>query len=1104
LREAFGQLAQGVNALHGHGMLHRDLKPSNVLVTKEGRVVILDFGLITHLETEGAAEMPQFLGSPAYMSPEQCAELPASPASDWYSVGVMLYQALTGELPFPGTVYQMIAARLRGEPTSPMEVAGGVPEDLSRLCMDLLRPEPEERPDGAQVLARLGGASAAPEASPAAPAPGGGSIFVGRDDQLASLREALGHVQKGRGVSVHLRGRSGMGKTSLARRFVAEVRESDEGALVLFGRCFRRESVPYKAVDSLVDALARHLATLPPDEAKRLLPREWQALARLFPVLKDVGAAVSGDTEEIHIPDANELRRRGFGALRAILTKLGRERTVILFVDDIQWGDVDSGVLLREIMRPPQPPPLFFMVSYRSDEADRSELIRLLAEGEDEQIPHWDVDVGELSAGEARALALARLGDDGREARARADVLVRESGGSPFFVDELARHVRAAGDSDLGGIDLDSVFERRLRQLPADARRLLDIIAAAGRPVDLRVANQAAGLDPRDMGAIEVLRSRQWVRERLRGGGDVYETYHDRIREAVKAAASEDVLSAYHDRLAAALEASGVADAETLAEHYQRAGDLELAGRHAVRAADQAAAALAFDRAARLYEQGIEDWNPQGSERFELLVQMARALTNAGRGGEAARTLLMAAEVAPPGEVRDLTRPAARHFLVSGLIDEGLGVLRSVLEDAGMRMARTPRRALLSLLVGRARLALRGLDFQPRRASEVDPDLLAKIDVCWAVAVGLGMVDLVRSADFQARNLLLSLRAGEPFRATRALLMEYAFSAGGGGRSKARTHELRSRCKALVEEIDQPYLWGLHAVLESLDHNLSGRWIQSLESGRRAEQILRERCTGVTWELDTAQLYQVHSILCMGRFRELGRRAPAMLEDAVQRGDQYLATYVRSRNLYLLHLAADDPETARRLQARSLEGWSGRGFQIQHYFDFYARSEIELYDGRPHEALEMLHERWGAYRRSLLRRSQGLDMEPTFLRVRCGIAAAARGGDQKRLLRAVAKDLRRMRREKMEWWDAMATLGQAGVASITGEGSTLDLLTEAHAAAEALDLEHFAHAALWRRGQLTPGTRGREMIRRARTWMRSQGVENPERMVGMLAPGSWG
>ena len=187
---ALRQLAEGLHGLHETGKLHRDIKPSNVLVTKEGRVVILDFGLVAEVEGKELHDSVTLAGTPDYMSPEQGAQLPISRASDWYSVGVMLYQALTGRLPFAGKFFEVMMNKQNFDPPAPSELVSDIPPDLNDLCVRLLRRKPEERPSGREILRILGHGKTGPLQRPISSTASSSvqtSSFVGRERQLREL-----------------------------------------------------------------------------------------------------------------------------------------------------------------------------------------------------------------------------------------------------------------------------------------------------------------------------------------------------------------------------------------------------------------------------------------------------------------------------------------------------------------------------------------------------------------------------------------------------------------------------------------------------------------------------------------------------------------------------------------------------------------------------------------------------------------------------------------------------------------------------------------------------------------------------------------------------
>jgi hypothetical protein len=542
LRAALVQLARGLAALHAAGILHRDVKPSNVLVTAEGRVTLLDFGLVTELATHRWQQSTEdcLAGTVAYMAPEQAAGN-AVPASDWYSLGVLLFEVLTGRLPFAGPILHVLSQKRDVDPPAPADLIAGLPDDLNRLCMRLLRRDPYARPPGGEVLRALeqfesGGSP--PWVSVPLPQ---GTPFVGRKSEQSLLHEAFRSVQNGRAARVFAHGRSGMGKSALAQHFLSEVVHAAPQAVVLAGRCYERESVPYKALDSVVDALSRVLMHLTEPEVRELLPRHSAALARLFPVLGRVDAIRRVGLRAQDAPDHQELRRRGVDALRELLSRLGDRRPLVLWIDDLQWGDRDSGQLLHELLRPPDPPSLLFLGCYRSEEADRSPCLQVLLHAIDpdsDSAARDTLAIEPLSERETRDLAHSLLAPELPDRQARAEAIAREARGHPYFVYLLAQCTHVGHAVSAAGVSLDEAITTHCRQLAPAEREILELAAVAGQPMrqaDLFCALQAGSSAHT---ALHALRSQHLVRTTGPGADDLVETFHDRIREPFASAGS--------------------------------------------------------------------------------------------------------------------------------------------------------------------------------------------------------------------------------------------------------------------------------------------------------------------------------------------------------------------------------------------------------------------------------------------------------------------------------------------------------------------------------------------------------------------------------------
>ncbi|MEM9454848.1 MAG: protein kinase [Myxococcota bacterium] len=543
LRRGLRQLVEGVSHLHAHDCVHRDLKPSNVLVTGEDRVVVLDFGLVSELSEpeKRVTRDRQVLGTPIYMAPEQARGERVGPAADYYAIGVILYESLTGRVPHEGSLLSLFVAKQEARVDPGAEIAM-IPEDLRALCVQLLTHDPDSRPAGREILERL----RARDISEAGP-----ETFVGRREELSTLHAALGQVGERAGaVVVHLRGRSGYGKSAVVHRFRSGLRGVD--AIVLHGRCREQETVPYKGIDAIVDVLSSYLRRLPASERTRLRPADLAALIRVFPVFDDVwespGPQSLGQREALKLGEVT---------LRKLLCAMSERFPLVVHIDDFQWADSDSVRLLEALVRPPREPRMLLVLSYRS-KAEGSDSLRDLMASKLLTMGAWVIELGPLPASDARRLASSLLWTRDPGARTtRAHTIALRSRGNPFFITQM---VLNAGQLNSADTDPDHFVSRCLADLEGDARRLLELVAVSGGPLYAPLACELAGVGDaavRSLCGLGLLVHDPYTSEEEHGR---LEAAHDRVREVVLASLDAGRRALLHRRIGESLLAKADGD----------------------------------------------------------------------------------------------------------------------------------------------------------------------------------------------------------------------------------------------------------------------------------------------------------------------------------------------------------------------------------------------------------------------------------------------------------------------------------------------------------------------------------------------------------------
>ncbi len=1106
LRAVLEQVVEGLMAVHAAGKLHRDLKPENVLVTADGRAVLCDFGIVIDQTTDIHETLATVIGTPAYMSPEQCRGEGVKAATDWYALGVILYEALTGDVPFDGTPMQVITRKQQVDPPPPSAAVSDVPEDLDELCMQLLQREPRARPGGQAILRAL--RTKQPASVPAPTKPSIGPVrqnrFVGREAQLRDLEGGLTTTEAGQPVVALVSGASGIGKTTLVNRFLEDVSQRQQ-AIVLKGRCYERESVPFKAFDNVIDTLSRYLRKLPAVDVARMMPRDIDALAGLFPVLKRVEVLKRSRRTRALPPDPQELRQRAFRALKEMFCRIADLEPLVVYVDDLQWSDVESAKLLAELVTGADRPAMLLICAYRSDDSEHSDGLKALREqiGQSDELQTREIQVGVLNPEESFQLAKELLGGQTGEEGARK--LGFESKGNPHLLTQLVGHVtdrRAEGsaspDTAQGLINFERVLEERLASLSTDGRTMLELLSVAGRPVPESMLTLVSSFNIDLPSALAELRSAKLIRGVSSHDIRAVEVYHDTIREGVTSRMAPETLTHWHRRLAAALEASGAIDLEALTSHLLGAGEQERASLYAARAGEQAEKGLAFEKAARLYGLAAEH-SSNDHRRLAFQRRHADALVNAGRGSEAAEMYFEAARTATSGETAELRALGGIQLLLSGQLEEGLAAVKEPLQAHGVQIPRDFAQAAYEAGEVWRALRTRGLSFQERAEADVEGATLVRLDMLWGATRGLLLHELARPLPLLTRYVADALETGEPLRVVRALTLFHTHVDLPFSRlANVPPCGALDVAEAVARGTDSAEARACIAFARGLVVYYSGQVEQALGELFRAEELYRNHTRGGAFEMRQARMVigQLQSAVLLDADLQLLRD---WAREADGRND--VVSSIRLRMTMTIPMLRNDDAEGALATLDQASKMAGTLEGISFSADLLSRSVLQLYRGDAERArtTSYLFDQFTESAENSIPLWRGLML---LCRARLLVLSRASRDTPRSVLDEAGKVLDLVAALELPCLQDQLTLARAAVASAAGDAQIaikgLEQVLATHSNGRTPPLT--AVLALRAKGQLVGGAEGESMEARADQLLRKRQIANPRRFARLMVP----
>ena len=585
------QMLQALAYLHRQGILHRDLKPNNVLVTPDGRVQLVDFGLAVSVDDD--IQLP--VGTVLYMAPELVNGKGNSEASDLFAVGTMAYEIISGVHPFAAASVSRAINRILLETTDMSIVTNAVLKGLDESIGDDTRVLIPQMPyksqvssqksdhqqiahDVTAVIARLMDKS--PEARDltpydviemlckalniAEPVESAairrsflrGARFVGRSDALAQLNNALEKAVQGTGSAWLIDGEFGVGKT----RLIAEhrIHALVKGVNVIQATAGQGSNESYTLSRQILPQLLL---------LENVSSVEARTLKHLIPEIDNIVGFTVQDPAGTLAQAIGRIQRTLLDMLKRIA------RPTLLIVEDLQWAQ-DDMFFLRELTGMISKVPLLMVGSYRSDEAPY-----LYGNF------HYthSIHLSRLTSSELKELSRSMLGRAGEDTGV-LQMLERESEGNIAFAIDILQNL-GQRFSRLDALNKDNiptvvqsesimdVARRRVMRLPLDFQPLMRLAAVAGREIDFQVLRQYD----------YVTNLTDWTNEGMNAAiltnrNNKWQFAHDKLREGILYGIMPEERNRLHRLVADALVTLYPDDPDQrlkAIQHWEDSGDLQ-------------------------------------------------------------------------------------------------------------------------------------------------------------------------------------------------------------------------------------------------------------------------------------------------------------------------------------------------------------------------------------------------------------------------------------------------------------------------------------------------------------------------------------------------